>query len=66
MGAEDGVPALSARSLRSYLSHFNVFQRVLRGLRGHTVCPRPRLLGEVGRLCLRVFLAVQKQTCPFK
>lgn len=52
--AEDGVSPLQARSLRRYLSDFNLFQRVLRGLRGHTVRPHPSLLGQVGALCLYV------------
>lgn len=60
--SEDGVLLLSARSLRSYLSYFNVFQRLLCGLRSHTVCSHPCLHGQVGSLCFYVLLAIYKQT----
>lgn len=60
--SEDGVLLLSARSLRSYLSYFNVFQRLLCGLRSHTVCSHPRLHGQVGSLCFYVLWAIYKQT----
>lgn len=60
--SEDGVLLLSARSLRSYLSYFNVFQRLLCGLRSHTVCSDPRLHGQVGSLCFYALWAIYKQT----
>ncbi|XP_077401126.1 uncharacterized protein LOC144035371 isoform X1 [Vanacampus margaritifer] len=43
---EDGVAALPAGPVRRHLSDIDVFQRLLRRLRGGAVRPHPRVLGQ--------------------